>query len=486
MRLRSLAVISLLFLTGCTAEVAVPQLEPGSEPKEQTIAWEKCYESFECATVAAPVDWTEDTGEFLAIRLMRKEGTADREPILVNPGGPGSSTIAWMRDGYETLGTSWLRENFQVVGFDPRGVGESTAVRCSDLDLKDKLLYSQSEFEYASEEDVAAATELMGQFAASCQEQGPSVGYFNTQQTARDMDLIRQLLGSEKLNYIGFSYGTELGATYAALFPDRVGKFVLDGAVDPTKDPGEKLLGQVRGFDQALRAYLADCLASTYCPFDGDVESAMAQIADFLQDRETSTLPTDSDRELGISATLAGIIVTLYSEQSWPYLSQAFDFAFSGDGSIFLFLADFYNDRDPDGGYLSNINEANYAINCADSSLMPEGRDVTAEILEASPVFGRYFAYPDVSCEGWPDGLGMQQLDYSVPLSGMPLVVGTTGDPATPYDQAVSLAELLDGARLITLEGEGHTAYGDNSCVNNLVDLYLEGVDLGEAELTCF
>lgn len=487
MRLRALLLLPLLLLTSCTPAEPVAVLEPGQQPQEQSLSWESCNEVFECAFIAAPLDWTSETGESITISLMRFAGTADREPILINPGGPGSSAINWMRDGYEYIGSDWFRENFQLIAFDPRGVGASTPVTCSDQDLKDELLYSNSGYEYGSEQDLVVSEALMLEFAESCQTRGPSTAYFNTQQTARDMDLIRGLLGMEELNYLGFSYGTELGANYAALFPDRVGKFVLDGAVEPTMDSSTKLLGQIRGFDGALRAYLTACLDTpAYCPFEGDIDSAMARIAGFLQAREVRPLETTIDRELGISAALAGMIVTLYSQDSWIYLSQAFDEAFNGDGTFFVYLADFYNDRDPDGGYISNINEANFAINCADDAVTNSGPDLDQEIREASVVFGRYFAGPDISCTGWPEGIGMQSLDFSVPLANSPIVIGTTGDPATPYQQAVSLAEILDGAKLLTLKGEGHTAYGDNSCIDSLVDAYLEGQDLGEGDLTCF
>jgi len=487
LRLRALLLLPLLLLTSCTAAEQVAVLEPGQEPQEQVLTWDTCNEVFECAFIAAPLDWASETGESITISLMRLAGTADREPILINPGGPGSSAINWMRDGYEFIGSDWFRENFQVIAFDPRGVGASTPVTCSDQDLKDELLYSNSGYEYGSEQDLVVSEALMLEFAESCQTRGPSTAYFNTQQAARDMDLIRGLLGMEELNYLGFSYGTELGANYAALFPDRVGKFVLDGAVDPTMESSTKLLGQIRGFDGALRAYLTACLDTpAYCPFEGDIDSAMARIAGFLQAREVRPLETTIDRELGISAALAGMIVTLYSQDSWIYLSQAFDEAFNGDGTFFVYLADFYNDRDPDGGYISNINEANFAINCADNSVTRAGPDLDQEIREASVVFGRYFAGPDISCTGWPEGIGMQSLDFSVPLANSPIVIGTTGDPATPYQQAVSLAEILDGAKLLTLKGEGHTAYGDNSCIDSLVDAYLKDQDLGEGDLTCF
>ena len=200
MRLRALLLLPLLLLTSCTPAEPVAVLEPGQQPQEQSLSWESCNEVFECAFIAAPLDWASETGESITISLMRFAGTADREPILINPGGPGSSAINWMRDGYEYIGSDWLRENFQVIAFDPRGVGASTPVTCSDQDLKDELLYSNSGYEYGSEQDLVVSEALMLEFVESCQTRGPSTAYFNTQQTARDMDLSRGLLGMEALN----------------------------------------------------------------------------------------------------------------------------------------------------------------------------------------------------------------------------------------------------------------------------------------------
>jgi pimeloyl-ACP methyl ester carboxylesterase len=484
LRLRAILLVLSLALSGCTAieEAQVPT--PTAEISDQSIAWEDCGGAFECAEIFAPLDWLSETGEYVVLKLLRKTGTEDQIPILVNPGGPGSSATKWLREGYETTGTSWFRENFQIIAFDPRGVGESTAVTCSDQALKDDLLYGQPEYEVGSQEDIEASRLQIEAFAISCQQQGPSVAYFNTQQTARDMELLRILLGMDELNFLGFSYGTELGATYAALFPNRVGKFVLDGAVDPTMDSSTSLLGQVKGFDSALRAYLADCLKQTDCPFTGTVDEAMVQISGFLQAREVKTLDTNDERDLGLSATLAGMIVTLYSKESWIYLTQAFQQAFAGDGSLFLILADFYNERNEEGRYSSNINEANMAINCADLAVKPKPADLLDEIREASVVFGKYYSYPDIGCTGWPTGIGMVPLNFEVQTANRPVIIGTTGDPATPYEQAVRLSELLNG-RLLTLRGEGHSAYGSNSCISSLVDGYLEGIDLGESSLNC-
>lgn len=480
MRLRGLLVATLLLVTGCTEATPTPeeQISQGASFQDQTVIWESCEDSFECAEVLAPLDWQDQQGEIISIALVRKSGTEDLPPMLLNPGGPGSSAVAYVIDSYTSIGTPYLRESFQLIGFDPRGVGKSAPVTCEADEPKDRMLYEHVPFAFGTAEYLEYSNQLYAEFAESCQTTGFSSAYFNTQQTARDMDLIREVLGQEQLNYLGFSYGTELGANYAALFPDRVGLMVLDGAVDPTLDPSSTLVGQIAGFDKALEAYLEDCLTQSFCPFSGDVESSKARIASFLIARESSPLPTFDDRGLALQAAIAGIIVTLYSADSWQFLSQAFEEAFEGNGSTFLLLADFYNDRDPDGGYLSNITEANYAIGCSDGALWPEVPDRSAEIREASTILGRYFSAEDTSCDGWPEGIGMQKLDFTVPLANGPLVIGTTGDPATPYEQAVSLSELLNGATLLTFVGEGHTAYGSNDCVNETVDRYLAGETL--------
>ncbi|MCF8528867.1 MAG: alpha/beta hydrolase [Aquiluna sp.] len=466
---------------------AVESLQNGLDPLNQTIKWAACEESFECATVAAPLNWLDPGEDFISLALIRKAGTSDLPPLLVNPGGPGSSGFNWLRDGYESIGSNALRENFQLIGFDPRGVENSDGVTCPDIALKDEVYYGQSPYPFGSDEDIAWSIKVLEDFAASCQEVGFDTSYFNTQQTARDLEMFRVLLAMPKLDYLGFSYGTELGANYAALFPQNVGKMVLDGAVDPTLTPGETLVAQVGGFDNALRNYLADCLNQAVCPFKGNVDDGISQIAGFLAARESKTLPTDFDRELGLSAAISGIIAALYSKESWIYLTQAFAESFGGNGSTMLLLADFYNDRDTNADrYLSNINEANSAISCADSRVSDaEAITLRLQLAEESAVFGKYFQYPNLGCLGWPEAKGTIPLDFSIDLGYGPLVIGTTNDPATPYSEAVSLSQILNGAKLLTFNGEGHTAYGSNSCVDALVESYLRGENLGLGELTC-
>ena len=489
LRLRALLLVAALALTGCTEVVEndpVENVASGSVPLfDQVLAWESCYQGFECTEVAVPIDWENPEGELLSIALMRAEGTAGLRPMLANPGGPGSSAIEWMLGSYESLGSEYLRKNFQVIAFDPRGVGNSSPVTCSNLGLKDQLLYGGSPYRFGTDEDIAYSANLAKKFGESCQGE-ISTGYFNTQQTANDMEFLRVITDSELLDFLGFSYGTELGATYAVLYPENVGLFVLDGAVDPTIDPDLALLGQIRGFDKALDAYLLDCFEQISCPLPRDLSEAKDTIAGILANLENGTLPTDYNRDLALSSAIAGIIVTLYSEDSWEYLSAGIEDALSGDGTMLLLLADFYNDRSSDDGYLTNLVEANYAIACADEKTYPlSEKDLTAEITDASQVFGKYFAYGESSCEGWPAGIGNQVLNFEVTPKTGPLIIGTTGDPATPYEQAVTLNSLIGGSNLLTYQGEGHTVYGSNACVGGIVDRYLSGEDLSGQDLNC-
>lgn len=487
MRTRALLLSSALLLAGCSPLASdLSAIDSLDEVLTQQVIWTPCEGSFECAEIAAPLDWLNPTENFITLAMMRDTAASSKPAIFVNPGGPGVSAIKWMREGYDSIGSADLRSSFQLVAFDPRGVGESSAVSCSSVEKKDEVYYGQSPYPFGSDEDIAYSRKVLSEFALSCQETGFDVAFFNTQQAARDLELMRELVGGEKLDYLGFSYGTLLGSTYAALFPDKVGHLVLDGAIDPLMSETEMLLDQVSGFDKAFRSYLDDCLGRDECPFKGSVDQALVVVEDFLNKVETTPLKTQVDRKLTINSALSGIFAALYSKDSWQYLTQAFQEALAGDGTTMLLLADYYNDRDVTDGYMSNLNEANLAISCADSRITEqEAIGLNDEFLVASAVFGKYFAYPALSCESWPEGKSMVNLDFKQKLASAPLVIGTTGDPATPYEQAVALSELLDGAVLLTFEGEGHTAYGSNVCVDAIVEAYFRGEDIGTGNKTC-
>ena len=313
----------------------------------------------------------------------------------------------------------------------------------------------------------------------------------DTISAAKDLDVLRAVMGDAKLNYLGYSYGTLLGATYASLFPNKVGKMVLDGAIDPTVSNDDQSIIQLKGFDNAFNDYLDDCLKQTNCPFTGTLAQARAKVSSFLKSLETSTIPsTDNNREVNVWGANSGIDMALYSNSYWPVLSQAFTQAFKGDGTLLLRLADLYNDRNSDGTYNSNETEAFMSIGCLDGASSSKMSDMIAQnkrVLAASSVFGRYWQWGGLACSYWKYKAVKPLASYAAKGSPTIVVVGTTGDPATPYSQAVSLAhKVLSNGFLVTWKGEGHTAYGrSNSCVNDAIDGFFIDGALPKSEPTC-
>lgn len=499
-----LALISLL-VSGCASPITQPTSRPtpldssaiSAELKpfyEQTVDWQECAERTFCAEIVVPMNWANPTGDTILIATAYRQADNPKPlgSLLFNPGGPGSSGYDWMADSIDYIGTPELRANFNIVGFDPRGVQNSTPkIKCLSGSYMDEFLYGDSQTLIGSPADIAETRATMKDFIASCQANtGKLLEFVDTVSAAKDLDVIRALMGDKKLNYLGFSYGTLLGATYAALYPKQVGRMVLDGAIDPTAPDSESSLKQLVGFENALRAFLVDCLKSADCPFSGSVETSLRAVQGFLYTLETKPLPTDGDRELGIWGAVTGMIQPLYSETLWPELSNAFDEAANGDGTGFLELADAYNERAEDGTYQSNATEANIAISCLDSRSPADKKSLDAEnkkVLAASPTLGRYWLDGALGCEQWPYPVAKRPESYAAKGSATILVIGTTGDPATPYSQAVSLAhQVLDNARLLTYQGEGHTAYGrSNSCVEKTVDDYLIRDVLSTKDVRC-
>ncbi len=484
--------LAALMVSGCALALPVEGPTPvidtsiSAEVKpfyEQSITWLSCASGKAvCGEFKVPVDWSKPDGQTLKLSVAYRaaDNAKPLGSLIFNPGGPGSSATSWLLDSAEQIGTAELRKQFNLVGFDPRGVGDSQpSIKCLDAKGTDELLYGDTGLELGSPADISETRRSMKAFIDSCiAGSGPGLGFIDTVSAAKDMDVLRALMGDSKLNYLGFSYGTYLGATYAALFADRVGRMVLDGAIDPTISDEQQSVFQLAGFDQALRNYLADCLGSSDCPFSGTVEKALSKIKALLLAIEKNPLPTSDGRELTIWGAITGLIMPLYSQSYWPALSQGFAEALAGDGSTLIQLADAYNDRDEKGAYLSNLMEANFAINCADSRAPSDQRSMieqNARMLKASPTLGRYWAWGALGCEQWPYPVSDKPKTWSAPTANPILVVGTTGDPATPYSQAVALAnKVLGNAKLLTYFGEGHTAYGKESrCVNDVVDNYL-------------
>ncbi|MFT4231330.1 MAG: alpha/beta hydrolase, partial [Leucobacter sp.] len=465
------------------------ELGPLPDPPPATITgfgsqqpeWEDCGSGMECADVYAPLDWDDLKGDRITLRLVKHPATGG-DPIgtlFVNPGGPGASGAEYVADSIEYTVPADVLSAYDVVGWDPRGVGASSAVHCYDAKGMDDYLFGlgeEADLEPGSDEWIAAALDEAKAFGEACEQgTGPLLGHVSTASTVRDLEMLRAISGDDKLNYLGFSYGTYIGARYADAYPERVGRLVLDGAMDPSTTLADVVREQTRGFELALRAYVADCLDRSNCPLSGTVDDAMAGIGALLDGVEEHPLRGSDGRMLSANTMLTAIITPLYAQSNWGYLDDLITSVNAGDADVALSLADFYYDRSG-GEYLSNSTEAFSAINCLD---YPGGIDVermraeAKELAEIAPTIGRFQGYGDISCAGWPVQ-GPQQRGAVTAAGADPiLVVGTTGDPATPYRWAESLAGQLESGVLVTYQGEGHTAYGENACVNAVVDAYL-------------
>lgn len=455
----------------------------------QELSWTECGVGFDCTDVTAPLDW-EDPGKgeiTLSVVRHRAEGTPVGS-LLTNPGGPGASGVDLILNSLDFAVGADLIENFDVIGFDPRGVGDSTAVTCYDAPQMDDYLYGIPSAARGTAEWEAELLDAHKKFAEACDaNSGGILPYITTVNAARDMDLIRALLGDKQLNYLGYSYGTFLGATYAKLYPEKAGRLVLDGAIDPAVPGLEVGATQALGFESALRAYMQDCLDSGECPFNGSVDEAMADLGALLASVDSTPLKSGDGRMLGADSLMTAIIAALYSQDSWGYLTQALDEALQGDPTSALFLADFYNGRE-NGTYTDNSTEAFRAYNCMDYPVEddPAAEAATnAKIAEGAPTIAPYWAGPD-SCSVWPYPPTGTRGEIKAEGAGPILVIGTTNDPATPYEWSESLANQLEEGVLITRVGEGHTGYNKgNACVDDAVEAFLLDDVVPEDGLRC-
>ncbi|MET9955160.1 alpha/beta hydrolase [Streptomyces sp. NPDC006339] len=482
-----------LVLSGCTdgGGAAAPAQSPPaasgapaaalSSYYAQKVSWRDCgVADFQCGTVRVPLDYAKPGGDEVRLAVSRAKATGPGKrlgSLLVNPGGPGGSAVGYVQ-GFAGIGyPAPVRARYDIVGVDPRGVARSAPVECLTGPQMDA--YTQVDLTPDSADERAALEGSFKGFAAACQKRsGKVLPHVSTVETARDMDIVRAVLGDEKLTYVGASYGTFLGATYAELFPERAGRLVLDGAMDPSLSAEELNREQTAGFQTAINAFAADCVKKSDCPLGAEsVPAALAALQRFFRETDAEPVPTDGSRKLGESLATTGVITAMYDEAAWPQLREALTRAMGGEGTALLALADTYYERETDGSY-ANLMFANAAVNCLDLPPAFSGPAAVEKAVpsfeKASPVFGRNLAWAALNCTYWPTPATGRP--HRITAEGAPpiVVVGTTRDPATPYKWARALADQLSSGILLTYDGDGHTAYGRGSdCVDTAINAFL-------------
>ena len=450
--------------------------------------------------MTVPLDYDHPQGKTITVALKKLPSTSSspRGSVFLNPGGPGGSGISAIESQAELYKSGDLSEvlaNYDVIGFDPRGVGQSTPITCWTPEDVQAILAGQTEAPSPSLSTPGSAADIVAQGshkAAACEEhtEVPEIlDHMDTRSVARDMDVMRALVGDKDLNYLGYSYGTYLGATYAELFPANTGRLVLDGAVDPSLSLGDRASGQAQGFETALRTYVQQCQSGQAvqegqsCPLTGDADAGVQQVRTLISSADQTPLKTSDPNVTVDGSTIRSVVRRfLYTSEYWSFLTYALDQAITQkDGSYIQVL---YG-KVTAGGSAPTF----YAVNCQD---IPVQGDMTSwekeyqQILQSSPTFGASLGNQDARCQAWGHNGTRKPAPIHAKGAAPILVVGTTGDPATPYAWSQAMADQLESGRLLTWEGNGHTAYGRaGACVQKAVDTYLTSGTLPKEGLTC-
>ena len=487
--------LSAAVLAGCVA-VADNPAETTEDPLApylgQEVQWSDCGAGAECATVMAPLDWDNPgVGEDVSLAVSRHSATGQAlGSLFVNPGGPGASGYEFVLDSVDVAVSEVLRESFDVIGWDPRGVNFSSPVSCAATDAElDYFFFGELEAQPDTPEWDAELLAESIRFGQECQANtGELLEFVDTLSTVRDLDLLRHLVGDEQLNYLGYSYGTLIGALYIDTFPEKVGRMVLDGPVDPGASQFDLVVNQHRGFEEALEAYLVECDLTNSCPFAGSLEQRLRGVSDLYDELEQNPLRHADGRLIDDGMLRTAMVTTLYAQSSWPFLTRMFDELQEGVTDTAIFLVDFYYDREG-GVYQNNSMEAFIAINCLDYPVESDPAVLEAQadqLREAAPYTARPSGDGDLVCMNWPYPPKLNKGPVRGEGANPVVILGTTGDPATPYNWSVSLNEQLENSVLLTLVGEGHLAYDERvTCINDPVDTYFVTGDLPEDGITC-
>ncbi len=477
-----------------SASASVPTVNPSAQPSgsstgitdplarfyQQHLVWSSCSGDFQCAKLTVPVDYAApngDTTKVSIIRLRSADASKRIGSLVINPGGPGGSGVDFARAA-RAIYSQAILDQYTIVGFDPRGVASSDPVQCLNDPQTDRFIAADGTPDTPAE--ILQLQALGKLFAESCKARSPKLfAHVDTRSVARDLDVLRAALGESKLNYFGASYGTYLGATYADLFPTKVGRMVLDGAIDPTLTNVEITHQQLKGFEVAIARFIADCNKQQSCPLPGGVEAGKAKLARLFATLDQAPLKTgDPKRSLNEALAENAVLSYLYfPESDYGQLRDGLSAAFNGDGSVLLDMLDQRISRDSSGHYTDNSNAMLYAVNALDRPDRPtvtQWQTYADQWAKEDPLFGRFFAWGNIPFDYWNAPATNSPHEIHAPGSPPILVVGTTYDPATPYPWAQGLAKQLSRGVLLTRVGDGHTAYGMGStCADDAIDRFL-------------
>ena len=447
----------------------------------QELNWEDCYGEFQCSSFKVPVDYKRIDNKTFTLKVLRHKALDQKRrlgAIIVNPGGPGGSATDYAFNA-DSIVSKAIYERFDIVGFDPRGVNTSEPIRCLTNTEEDKFL--ETDVSSEPNQRVIELVAISKDFATKCAKAaGAKLGHYSTFEGAKDMEILRNLLQEEKLNYLGKSYGTYLGTLYAALYPKSVGKMVLDGGVAPSVSLLDQELTQAIGFENALKNYLLK-----------NQKYNLSQIKTLLESALTSPLKSKKGRLASQSLVITALAQSLYdSNRGWSELTEALDLALEKQDPTGIFeLADRYNDRDSSGNYYNNQTDISLVISCLDWQDPRTLKEIVADQVKferASPVFGPYLSLSSLTCKYWKAKPVLPKIELSNIETDPILIIGVTEDPATPYKWSQMLAKVFTNADLVTLEGEGHTGHNrGNACVDTAVDSYFLTGKSGPKGLIC-
>lgn len=493
-----LAAVALI-TSGCTQRSDDARMESdprpatsgGSAAPATSLDWAPCrgkltsQAGLQCATLAVPIDPSTPDGPTLDLALARKKSTGSADErigsLVMNPGGPGGSGLEFLANASMAFPSS-LTDRFDLVSFDPRGVGESDPVRCLDDDQKDEQL--EGDLSPDDDAERAHSEAQQAELRKGCETRNPDlVTHMSTADVAADMDRIRAAVGDEKLNYLGYSYGTAIGATYAAKFPANIRAMVLDGSVSPSASVADQAMVQATGFERTLGNFVTTCDADKSCALAPDTAAAIESTRRSLEEKPVEVKTGAGTRTLTSDLFDYGLATALYDTSTWGPTAKAIKNIRSGGAKTILALVDRQTGRQADGSY-DNSSDAQTMVNCADQNdhLTEEQARVEEEkIRAAAPTFGGLLGAGLTGCNDWPAPAEPTPAPSAV---GAPpiLVIGTVGDPATPYEWAQEMSAALTGSVLLTYEGDGHTAFLrggpciEDAVVDYLVDLTLPAV----------